>query len=243
MQNRKARPVGYVKENGAANAKWSSRNMGILGTIILVFLVSHMQTFWYKMHFGEMPRRNGLKDLHTVVVEFFSPDNPIGLIAVVGYVLPKPLWQFTCPMDSKADSSRWASVTPSTRRSSRRPEWLLHCSRQRCLLPSPFLVHHPIVIGDHHARTNSIGPLAEKWTSHKNHINLVNPANKRLVTSLWWVRVWPGARRPLRLRRWGTTSKRFASKTTAPRTPIAAQGGSTQPRITERRGLCVPAVL
>jgi|TARA_X000000950_G_scaffold36712_1_gene39219 succinate dehydrogenase / fumarate reductase cytochrome b subunit len=87
MQNRKARPVGYVKENGAANAKWSSRNMGILGTIILVFLVSHMQTFWYKMHFGEMPVHNGLKDLHTVVVAFFSPENPLGLVAVIGYVL------------------------------------------------------------------------------------------------------------------------------------------------------------
>lgn len=94
MQNRKARPVGYVKENGAANAKWSSRNMGILGTIILVFLVSHMQTFWYKMHFGAMPMHNGLKDLHTVVVEFFSPDNSIGLIAVVGYVLAQAALAF-----------------------------------------------------------------------------------------------------------------------------------------------------
>jgi succinate dehydrogenase / fumarate reductase cytochrome b subunit len=94
MQNRKARPVGYVKENGAANANWSSRNMGILGTIILVFLVSHMQTFWYKMHFGAMPMHNGLKDLHTVVVEFFSPDNSIGLIAVVGYVLAQAALAF-----------------------------------------------------------------------------------------------------------------------------------------------------
>ena len=24
------------------------------------------------------------------------------------------------------------------------------------------------------------GPLADKWTNHKNNINLVNPANKRL---------------------------------------------------------------
>ncbi len=87
MQNRKARPVGYVKENGAANAKWASRNMGILGTIILVFLVSHMQSFWYTMHFGDIPMHNGLKDLHTVVLQFFSPENSLGLVAVVGYVL------------------------------------------------------------------------------------------------------------------------------------------------------------
>jgi len=89
MQNRKARPVGYVKENGAANAKWSSRNMGILGTIILVFLVSHMQNFWYQMHFGDIPMdANGLKDLHTVVMRFFNPvENGLALVAVGGYVL------------------------------------------------------------------------------------------------------------------------------------------------------------
>ena len=25
------------------------------------------------------------------------------------------------------------------------------------------------------------GPLVQKWTKHKNDINLVNPANKRLI--------------------------------------------------------------
>lgn len=94
LNNRKSRPVRYVKEKGAANSKWNSRNMGILGTIILVFLVSHMQTFWYKMHFGEMPMQDGLKDLYTVVVMFFSPQNPWGLVAVVGYVLAQAALAF-----------------------------------------------------------------------------------------------------------------------------------------------------
>jgi succinate dehydrogenase / fumarate reductase cytochrome b subunit len=53
----------------------------------LFFLVSHMQTFWYKMHFGEMPMHDGLKDLHTVVLAFFSPENSLGILAVLGYVL------------------------------------------------------------------------------------------------------------------------------------------------------------
>ena len=86
-RNRKSRPVGYVKERGSANASWASRNMGVLGTIIAVFIVSHMQTFWYKMHFGEMPMHDGLKDLHTVVLAFFSPENSLGIVAVLGYVL------------------------------------------------------------------------------------------------------------------------------------------------------------
>ena len=94
VRNRKSRPVGYVKEKGSANSSWASRNMGVLGTIIAVFLVSHMQTFWYKMHFGDMPMHDGLKDLHTVVLAFFSPDNPLALIAVAGYVLAQMALSF-----------------------------------------------------------------------------------------------------------------------------------------------------
>jgi succinate dehydrogenase / fumarate reductase cytochrome b subunit len=94
VRNRKSRPVGYVKEKGSANSSWASRNMGVLGTIIAVFLVSHMQTFWYKMHFGDMPMHDGLKDLHTVVLAFFSPENPLALIAVAGYVLAQMALSF-----------------------------------------------------------------------------------------------------------------------------------------------------
>ena len=94
IQNKKARPGRYVKEKGRVNSKWSSRNMGILGTIILLFMVSHMHSFWYKMHFGAMPMHNGLKDLYTVVVNFFSPTNSLGLFAVIGYVLAQAALAF-----------------------------------------------------------------------------------------------------------------------------------------------------
>lgn len=50
-QNRKARPVGYAYERQDKNTNWSSRNMAILGTLILVFIVTHMITFWYPMHY------------------------------------------------------------------------------------------------------------------------------------------------------------------------------------------------
>jgi len=55
IHNRKARPQGYAKVKPSANSIWSSRNMGILGTIILAFIVFHMQDFWYDFKFGEMP--------------------------------------------------------------------------------------------------------------------------------------------------------------------------------------------
>lgn len=54
-RNKKARNVQYAQYNGAANSTWSSRNMGILGTVILVFLVIHMKTFWAEYHWGGLP--------------------------------------------------------------------------------------------------------------------------------------------------------------------------------------------
>src|SRR3546814_7983275 len=50
IQNKKARPVGYAVYHGSANSAWNSRNMGILGTILLVFIVTHMSNFWWKYH-------------------------------------------------------------------------------------------------------------------------------------------------------------------------------------------------
>src|ERR1700759_4727501 len=37
--NQKARPVSYAKFNGAANSTWYSRSMGLLGTLLLIFLI------------------------------------------------------------------------------------------------------------------------------------------------------------------------------------------------------------
>ncbi len=45
-QNRDARPVKYALSNANANSKWYSRSMGLLGTLILIFLVIHCSHFW-----------------------------------------------------------------------------------------------------------------------------------------------------------------------------------------------------
>jgi succinate dehydrogenase / fumarate reductase cytochrome b subunit len=77
-QNRKARPQAYAKVNQSGSATWSSRNMGILGTVILVFLVIHMKSFWFEMKFGTMPvisyagNPQEYKDMYTVVVAAFG---------------------------------------------------------------------------------------------------------------------------------------------------------------------------
>jgi succinate dehydrogenase / fumarate reductase cytochrome b subunit len=45
-QNRKARPVKYAVNKGAANSSWMSRNMLFSGLFILGFLLFHLWDFW-----------------------------------------------------------------------------------------------------------------------------------------------------------------------------------------------------
>lgn len=76
-RNRRARPIGYAVSNAKDNSPWSSRNMGILGTLILIFLIIHLRTFWFEMHFGYLPTVNyegvgEIKDLYTIVISAFS---------------------------------------------------------------------------------------------------------------------------------------------------------------------------
>jgi succinate dehydrogenase / fumarate reductase, cytochrome b subunit len=71
--NKKARPIGYAVSGGSTNSAWASRNMGVLGTIILIFLVIHLRGFWFEMHWGGIPvDANGNKDLYKVVTAAFS---------------------------------------------------------------------------------------------------------------------------------------------------------------------------
>jgi len=52
-QNKQARPTGYAI-SGTSEKSWTSRYMGVMGTIILVFLIVHMGNFWFKYHFGNV---------------------------------------------------------------------------------------------------------------------------------------------------------------------------------------------
>ena len=55
----------YKQYHSPANAI-SSKYMGILGTVILAFIVIHLSDFWYKAHF------EGNKDLYSLVIEKFQ---------------------------------------------------------------------------------------------------------------------------------------------------------------------------
>jgi succinate dehydrogenase / fumarate reductase, cytochrome b subunit len=51
FQNRSKRKQGYAVQMGNKGSKWYSRSMGLLGTLVLIFLVIHMSHFW-------IPNRN-----------------------------------------------------------------------------------------------------------------------------------------------------------------------------------------
>jgi len=53
VQNQKARPIKYAMNKPERNTIWASRNMAVLGTVILVFIVTHLVNFWAVMHFKE----------------------------------------------------------------------------------------------------------------------------------------------------------------------------------------------
>ena len=85
-ENRAARPIKYVMEKGSANRTWYSASMGILGSLILLFLIVHLWHFWVKSRFTGLDEYGldaaGQENLFAVMVEIFQ--NPI---VVVVYVL------------------------------------------------------------------------------------------------------------------------------------------------------------
>lgn len=74
IENRKARPVGYNVVDGKANSSWYSRSMGLLGTLLLMFLIIHLMHFWVKSRFTGLPGEdaNGHENLYAVMQVTFS---------------------------------------------------------------------------------------------------------------------------------------------------------------------------
>ena len=74
LANKKARPIGYGKTDGAANSSWYSRSMGLLGTLLLMFLIIHLAHFWVKSRFTGLPGEDaeGHENLYAVMQTTFT---------------------------------------------------------------------------------------------------------------------------------------------------------------------------
>jgi len=80
FENQAARPVKYAYHDGKSNSKWYSRSMGLLGTLLLIFLIVHLTDFWWVSRFSGIEHFNGgtaadamgNEDLYKVMLVKFS---------------------------------------------------------------------------------------------------------------------------------------------------------------------------
>jgi succinate dehydrogenase / fumarate reductase cytochrome b subunit len=71
-RTKKANGPKYAYDKRGDVSPWNSRNMGVLGTVILIFLVIHLKDFWYVSDFTTMLKDDqGYKDMYSVVVLTF----------------------------------------------------------------------------------------------------------------------------------------------------------------------------
>ena len=76
LQNRGARPIKYDRRSQAGNCTWSSRNMYILGALVLIFLVIHLWNFWWNIKFPSLGT-----PLAETIVDGVKMENTYALVA------------------------------------------------------------------------------------------------------------------------------------------------------------------
>jgi len=83
-ENNAARPEKYAYSKPGANSKWYSRSMGLLGTLLLVFLIIHLYHFWVPSRFTGLAESAvpGVHDLYAEMFTVFASP-----IVVVVYIL------------------------------------------------------------------------------------------------------------------------------------------------------------
>lgn len=73
VKKSKANGTKYAYDQRGTSSVWYSRNMGLLGTIIFLFLIIHFKDFWYQYKFTSLPLDNkGNKDLYAIVLKAFQ---------------------------------------------------------------------------------------------------------------------------------------------------------------------------
>lgn len=76
INNRKAKANKYILNRSKENSTWASQNMGVLGSLILIFIIIHLANFWarIKLGIGEAVAidANGNKDVYEVTYTLFQ---------------------------------------------------------------------------------------------------------------------------------------------------------------------------
>ncbi len=86
-RNRAAKPQPYVMNEAHENSTWTSRNMGLLGVFLLVFLVVHLIQFWARIKLGIGPKvgldAQGHVDVYDVAQHLFHNVYVVGFYALL----------------------------------------------------------------------------------------------------------------------------------------------------------------
>lgn len=78
--NMNARKKKYAASAGSANSTWYSRSMGLLGTLLLLFLIVHLKDFWITSRFTDKIT-SGEITLYEEMKQVFA--NPIAVVIYV----------------------------------------------------------------------------------------------------------------------------------------------------------------
>ncbi len=73
-KNWRARPVKYNKKNVTESSSWASRNMLVLGALVLVFLVMHIIDFYWIIRFAP-------GSMDSVIVSGYEVENTYALVS------------------------------------------------------------------------------------------------------------------------------------------------------------------
>lgn len=92
-QNWRARPVRYLKKSQSVSSTWASRNMLVIGGLVLVFLIVHIINFFYVVKFTpeqmEMALVHGIEmeDTYTLVSSLFTNSLMYDIFYILGAIL------------------------------------------------------------------------------------------------------------------------------------------------------------
>lgn len=93
-QNWKARPVKYAKKNMSGASSWASRNMLILGSLVLVFLIIHIVDFFVKIKFTGDPSLTEIlvagehmENTYALVSGAFMSSTALCILYIIGGIL------------------------------------------------------------------------------------------------------------------------------------------------------------
>jgi succinate dehydrogenase / fumarate reductase cytochrome b subunit len=102
-QNKQARPQGYAKVDATKNSTWYSRSMGLLGTILLIFLIIHASDFWIPNRANQFATGEEI-NLYVKMQEEFA--NPIVVLVYV-FACFSLFWHLLHGFQSAFQSMGW----------------------------------------------------------------------------------------------------------------------------------------